>query len=66
MLRRVMERLAAVGLLKCKTIGVDATTLEANAAMRSIVRRATGESYREHLAKLAAANGEAADQEAPP
>ena len=39
----VLERLAAVGLLKGKTIGVDATTLEANAAMRSIVRRATGD-----------------------
>ena len=36
----VLERLAAEGLLKGKTIGVDATTLEANAAMRSIVRRA--------------------------
>ena len=57
----LLERLAAVGLLKGKTIGVDATTLEANAAMRSIVRRATGESYREYLAKLAAADGEATD-----
>jgi transposase len=57
----VLERLAAAGLLKGKTIGVDATTLEANAAMRSIVRRATGESYREYLAKLAEADGEASD-----
>ena len=48
-------------MLKGKTIGVDATTLEADAAMRSIVRRATGESYREYLAKLAAADGEASD-----
>ena len=39
----VQERLVAVGLLKGKTIGIDATTLEANAAMRSIVRRDTGE-----------------------
>ena len=38
-LRRVAER----GLLKGKTIGIDATTLEANAAMRSIVRRTAGE-----------------------
>ena len=59
--RWVLERLAGAGLLKGKTIGVDATTLEANAAMRSIVRRATGESYREHLKKLAAADGEASD-----
>jgi len=60
----VLERLAAAGLLKGKTIGVDATTLEADAAMRSIVRRATGESYREYLAKLAAADGEATDRAA--
>ena len=59
--RWVLERLAGAGLLKGKTIGVDATTLEANAAMRSIVRRATGESYREHLKKLAAPDGEASD-----
>ncbi len=59
--RWVLERLAGAGLLKGKTIGVDATTLEANAAMRSIVRRATGESYREYLKKLAAADGEASD-----
>jgi len=57
----VLKQLAAAGLLKGKTIGVDATTLEANAAMRSIVRRATGENYREYLAKLAAAEGEATD-----
>ena len=57
----VLERLAAVGLLKGKTIGVDATTLEANAAMRSIVRRATDESYREYLGRLAAVDGEASD-----
>jgi transposase len=35
----VLRVIAARGLLKGKTIGVDATTLEANAAMRSIVRR---------------------------
>ena len=57
----MLEQLARAGLLKGKTIGVDATTLEADAAMRSIVRRATGESYREYLAKLAAADGEASD-----
>jgi hypothetical protein len=36
-------------LVKGKTIGVDATTLEANAALRSIVRRDSGESYEEFL-----------------
>jgi transposase len=40
-----------------KTIGIDATTLEANAAMRSIVRRDTGESYQEFLARLAKSSG---------
>ena len=40
----VQQRLVAAGLLKGKTIAIDATTLEANAAMRSIVRRDTEES----------------------
>ena len=45
----VVTTLAMEGLLVGKTIGVDATTLEANAALRSIVRRDTGESYQEFL-----------------
>ncbi len=45
------------GLIKGKTLAIDATTLEANAAMRSIVRRDTGESYNEFLTKLAKASG---------
>ena len=49
----VLERLAQGGLIKGKTIGVDSTTLEANAAMKSIVRRDTGESYNEYLKRLA-------------
>src|SRR5882757_5401235 len=53
----VQQRLVATGLLKGKTIAVDATTLEANAAMRSIVRRDTGESYQEFLTGLAQASG---------
>jgi transposase len=53
----VQERLGAAGLLKGRTIAIDATTLEANAAMRSIVRRDTGESYPEFLTRLAAASG---------
>src|SRR5713101_1814542 len=40
----VQQVLARNGLLKGKTVGIDATTLEANAAMRSIVRRDNGES----------------------
>src|SRR6266849_2229373 len=51
--RFVLTEVARRGLLKGQTIGIDATTLEANAAMRSIVRRDTGESYLEYLRKLA-------------
>jgi len=53
----IQERLAEAGLLKGKTIAVDATTLEANAAMRNIVRRDTGETYQEFLEGLAKASG---------
>src|SRR5271166_366046 len=53
----VQQRLVAAGLLKGKTIAIDATTLEANAAMRSIVRRDTGASYQEFLSGLAQASG---------
>ncbi len=53
----VLERLAQGGLIKGKTIGVDSTTLEANAAMKSIVRRDTGESYSAYLKRLAEAEG---------
>jgi transposase len=53
----IQERLAQAGLLKGKTIAIDATTLEANAAMRSIVRRDTGETYQEFLQRLAKASG---------
>jgi transposase len=53
----VQERLAAAGLLKGRTVAIDATTLEANAAMRSIVRRDTGETYHEFLTRLAAESG---------
>ncbi len=51
------ERLTAAGLLKGRTVAIDATTLEANAAMRSIVRRDTGESYQEFLTRLATESG---------
>jgi transposase len=53
----VLQRLADAGLVKGKTIGLDATTLEANAALRSIVRRDTGESYEAFLTGLAQASG---------
>src|SRR5947207_9839950 len=53
----VLERLAQGGLIKGKTIGVDSTTLEANAAMKSIVRRDSGENYNGYLKRLAEAEG---------
>jgi transposase len=53
----VLHRLANAGLIKGKTIGIDATTLAANAALRSIVRRDTGETYDEFLTRLAQASG---------
>jgi transposase len=53
----VQQRLVETGLLKGRTVAIDATTLEANAAMRSIVRRDTGESYQEFLTRLAKASG---------
>jgi transposase len=53
----ILELLRDQGLLKGKTVGIDATTLEANAAMRSIVRRDGGESYEEFLKGLAKESG---------
>ena len=53
----MLKVLAVEGLLKGKTLGVDATTLEANAALKSIVRRDTGESYEEFLRRLAKESG---------
>ena len=53
----VLERLAEAGLVTGKTVGIDATTLEANAAMRSIERRDTGESHEAFIRRLAEASG---------
>ena len=53
----IQQRLVEAGLIKGKTIGIDATTLEANAAMRSIRRRDTGETYEAFLTRLAEASG---------
>ena len=54
----VLGVLAAKGLLKGQTLGVDATTLEANAALRTIVRRDTGEGYQEFLQAAGAGVGD--------
>jgi transposase len=53
----VLQQLARGSLIKGKTIGIDSTTLEANAAMKSIVRRDTQESYSGYLQRLAQAEG---------
>ena len=53
----VLSVLAEHGLVRGKTLGIDATTLEANAALRSIVRRDTGEAYEEFLRRLAKESG---------
>ena len=52
-------------LLSGKTVGVDSTTLEANAAMNSIVRRDTGEDWQEYLTRLMREEGLAAEDEQP-
>ena len=49
--------LATADLVKGTPIGIDATTLEATAALRSIVRRDSGETYQEFLTRLAQASG---------
>src|SRR5262245_28547594 len=53
----MQQRLATAGLLTGRTMAVDATTLEANAALRSIVRRETGETYEKFLTRLAKESG---------
>jgi transposase len=55
--REILKVLANHDLVDGKTVGVDSTTLEANAAMRSIVRRDTGEGYQEFLTRLAKQSG---------
>lgn len=53
----VLQRLADAQLVQGRTLGIAATTLEANAAMRSIVRRDTGEADEAWLTQLAEASG---------
>jgi transposase len=53
----VLALIAEAGLVQGDCIGVDASTMEANAALRSLVRRNTGDGYREMLARLAQESG---------
>src|SRR3954454_21194433 len=55
--RWVLKILSEEGLVSGRTLFIDATTLEANAALRSIVRRDNGQSYNEYLTELAEAAG---------
>jgi len=53
----VLARLAEHGLIQGERIGVDASTMEANAALRTIVRRDSGETYRRMLHRMAEESG---------
>jgi hypothetical protein len=53
----VLALIAERGLVRGERIGVDASTLEANAALRAIVRRDTGEGYRAMLTRMAQESG---------
>jgi transposase len=53
----VLTLLEEKGLLRGKAVGIDATTLEANAAMKSIVRRDNGKDWKEYLQDLAKSEG---------
>src|SRR5215471_4757231 len=53
-------------LLKGKTVGVDSTTLEADAAMKSIVRKDTGEDWKEYLTRLMKEKGLVDEDDDPP
>ncbi len=53
----VLSLLEKQGLVRGKSVAIDATTLEANAAMKSIVRKETGEDWKEYLQGLAKAEG---------
>ena len=55
--RWVLKILAEEELISGRTVSIDATTLEANAAMKSIVRQDNGQSYNEYLKELAQAAG---------
>jgi transposase len=55
--RWALKILIEEGLIKGRTVSIDATTLEANAALRSIVRRDSGQEYNEYLKELARAAG---------
>jgi transposase len=62
----VLALLEKKKLLKGKTVGVDSTTLEADAAMKSIVRKDTGEDWKEYLTRLMKEEGLIEEDDDPP
>jgi transposase len=63
--RFILQLASEKGLLKGKTVAVDATTLEANAAMKSIVRRDSGEDWQEYIKRLMLEAGEIEETDDP-
>ena len=61
----ILRLAAEKKLLSGKTVGVDSTTVEANAAMKSIVRKDTGEDWREYLTRLLRESGQIGPDETP-
>jgi transposase len=53
----MLKLVAARGLVKGERLGVDGSTMEANAALRTIVRRSDGETYRRMLERMAKESG---------
>lgn len=53
----VLKVLSEAGLVHGDRLGVDASTMEANAALRGLVHRGSGDTYREMLEKLAKESG---------
>ena len=61
----VLSIATAKELLSAKTVGVDSTTLEANAAMKSIIRKDTGEDWKQYVVRLMREAGVVAEEETP-
>ena len=61
----VLRLAAGKKLLSGKTVGVDSTTLEANAAMKSIVRRDTGEDWKQYVTRLMREDGTLDEEDQP-
>ena len=63
--RLVLAAAAERGLLRGKTLGVDSTALETDAAMRSVVRRGSGEDWKAYIQRLMQETGQVAEGDEP-